>query len=204
MSLIPRYHAPGTSRYIRDRQIRYFLERVTWLLEESPSWEETRREKEWGNQIEPFQLLFPERMILLLRYEPCLKPADKRGSPLCLWGMPPKQLLAPLVLENRKPKRRRGQLRSPGALCSHGDLLYICAWPAAQPVKRRKGFSCISGNSHKVTPRRERGLDPLLQKSFIFCQPRATRDCREGKMNGARPPGELLQEAAQDIVSQHT
>lgn len=136
MSLIPRYHAPGTSRYIRDRQIRYFLERVTWLLEESPSWEETRREKEWGNQIEPFQLLFPERMILLLRYEPCLKPADKRGSPLCLWGMPPKQLLAPLVLENRKPKRRRGQLRH--VLLSRRPALYLClaSGSACQAEKR--------------------------------------------------------------------
>ena len=45
-------------------------------------------------------------------------------------------------------------------------------------------------------------LEPLLQKSFIFFQPRAKRDCREGKTNGILAPGYLMQEASGGLPRQ--
>lgn len=47
------------------------------------------------------------------------------------------------------------------------------------------------------------GLDPLLQKSFIFCLPRVTPACREGKTNGMAAPGELEQETPSSSLLPH-
>lgn len=52
----------------------------------------------------------------------------------------------------KRPKRCRGQLRSLCTHCSHEDVLCIHECPKTEPVNQRKGFSCISSNSHKVIP----------------------------------------------------
>lgn len=59
-------------------------------------------------------------------------------------------LARPCKLAMWKPKRCRGQLSSLRTRCSHKDVLYIRVWPETEPVNQRKGFSCISSNSHKV------------------------------------------------------
>lgn len=45
-------------------------------------------------------------------------------------------------------------------------------------------------------------MEPLLQKSFIFFQPRVKRDWRERKTNGTLAPGDLRQEASRGLRRQ--
>lgn len=59
-------------------------------------------------------------------------------------------LAHPYKLAMWKLKRCRGQLRSLRTHCSHKGVLCIRAWSEPEPVNQRKGFSCISSNSHKV------------------------------------------------------
>lgn len=91
----------------------------------------------------------------------------------------------------QKATRCRGQLRNPCAHCSHKDVLYTAAWPAAEPVSQRKGFSCISSNSHKVTQHRDRqqgmGFGSSAAKALHLRLLRVTPACREGKTNGMQP-----------------
>lgn len=58
-------------------------------------------------------------------------------------------------------------------------------------------FLVITTRSFSVgTGSRGWDLEALLQKSFIFFQPRVKRDFREGKTNETPGPGDLMQEAS--------
>lgn len=62
-------------------------------------------------------------------------------------------------------------------------------------------FLVIATRSFNVgTGSRGWDLEPLLQKSFIFFQPRVKQDCREGKTNETPAPGDLMQEASGGLL----
>lgn len=67
-------------------------------------------------------------------------------------SLPQLSLLIYHVERCKRPKGCRGQLRSLCTHCSHRDMLCIHEWPETECVNQRKGFSCISSNSHKVIP----------------------------------------------------
>lgn len=115
-------------------------------------------------------------------------------------------LARPCKLAMWKPKRCRGQLSSLRTRCSHKDVLYICAWPETEPVNQRKGFSCISSNSHKVIQhgygQQGMGFGASAAKVLHLFQPRVKWDCRERKTNGTPAPGDLMQEASGGLPRQ--
>lgn len=69
--------------------------------------------------------------------------------------------------------------------------------------KAFNAFLVIATRSFNVgTGRRGWDLEPLLQKSFIFFQPRVKQGCRERKTNGTRAPEDLKQDVSRGLLRQ--